>query len=117
LTIRNAGPRCSLPVRPLVSIVWKGSALSIEQVVGTGYGGSGAPLRTLRPGERAFVVLRWSNWCKRQPARSFRAAVRLLVPGQLGRLFAIPGTLTPPRCDDRTRPSTLRVSRFLPPPR
>ena len=59
----------------------------------------------LRPGAKAFVHLRWSNWCG---PRSPRVGVRLWLMSVKPRL-PVSGTTGMPRCDNRERPSVVAV--------
>jgi hypothetical protein len=68
----------------------------------------------LHPGSRAFIAIRWTNWCGRRMSLPIRAVVHL--PGRKHSLSAALESINttnipavPPPCNGPTLPSTLAV--------
>jgi hypothetical protein len=107
VTVRNrTAHRCVLFGRPSVWLIEHGSQLLVRIAPGPSTTGArrARPL-TLRPGGRAFVRLRWSNWCG---AASTRITVRLYLRTTKP-LLPVRGATRTPRCDDRSSVSVVRV--------
>ena len=107
VTVRNrTAHRCVLLGRPSVWFLVRGSQLLVRVAPGPSTTGvrRERPL-TLAPGGRAFVHLRWSNWCG---APSTRITVRLYLRSKKP-LLPVRGTAHTPRCDDRSAMSVVKV--------
>jgi hypothetical protein len=123
--LRNVGTSlCVLPrTAPRVSLAWHGHRLSVRQVLfpkrwlDVEYPSGSTRLNLLRPGERAYVVLQWWNWCGPRPWGNgyFPGVVEIELPGQAGAIVARLRDTATPYCN--RPPSTVRVSGFLRPPR
>jgi hypothetical protein len=107
VTVRNrTAHRCVLFGRPSVWFLDRGSQLLVRVAPGPSTTGRRREhALTLAPGGRAFVHLRWSNWCG---ARSTRIAVRLYLRAKKP-VLPVRGTTHTPRCDDRSAMSVVRV--------
>ncbi|MGB2953795.1 MAG: DUF4232 domain-containing protein [Gaiellaceae bacterium] len=102
--------RCTVVGRPGVSFFRAGQQLHVRVADGPSTTGARRPhTLTLRPRERAFVHLRWSNWCG---APSARITVRLLL--RSAKSLVVRGTSYTPRCDDAHAVSVVRVGPWEP---
>jgi hypothetical protein len=72
---------------------------------------AGWPVVTVRPGDSAFVRIRWSNWC---PDGRAAPLWRLDIPG--GGTVDVNGleAVTPPPCNGPGQPSTIEEGPFEP---
>lgn len=112
---------CSLEGRPRVRIVAGGGGpLAVGQfaarpVLGAASLPPGFPLIAIRPGERAFLGLFWSNWCGGDAAKVRGFRLLIILGHGLGR-FTVPGHFAlSPRCDAPNAGSRIGVQPFLPP--
>jgi hypothetical protein len=104
----TSGSTCSLPPgRPFVRIKSQGRPMRVGEP-GPGSFASGTSAHMLAPGAKAFVAMRWGNWCG--PRASGRPIFELRF--EQGLMVAAPGFF-PPRCIDRAASSFLNVSRPL----
>jgi hypothetical protein len=108
--VRNRSAHlCILSGRPLVDLLAGRERLDVRTVAGTTtIGRRVARMITLAPGRRAFVRLRWTNWCG---ARYRTVGLRLWIQTVQPRL-PVHGAVVPPRCDAPAAPSTLAVGPF-----
>jgi hypothetical protein len=108
IVANTSGSTCSLPPgRPFVRITSNGRTMRVGEA-GPGSFASGTSTRMLGPGAKAFVAIRWGNWCG--PRASGRPVFQLHFED--GLTVTAPGFF-PPRCIDRAASSFLNVSRPL----
>ena len=107
VTVTNRRPYpCTMTGRASVLFIHGGSGLGVKRVVGTSTTGERDPRTfTLVSGQKAFVRLRWANWCGKR-----YAYVGLLVSlkAHQPRLIVDGTTATPP-CLKRGADSLLAV--------
>jgi len=123
LSVTNtSGHTCALPTTPQVSLIWHGRTLAVQRVafphgwLHSQYPRGSSRLHLLKPGQTAFVVLQWWNWCgpKLSSRGYFQGGVALRLGSQPGGVvMARLRDVAPPYCNGP--PSTMRVSGFLPP--
>jgi hypothetical protein len=97
---------CTLSGRPGIRFLHGGSALNVRKVSGASSSGWTEPRTVvLLPGHKAFVRLRWSNWCGRR-----YAYVGLLVTLRTHQpRLIVDGTAATPPCLKRGAASVVAV--------
>ena len=107
VTVTNRKPYpCFLSGRPGIVFFHGNSGLHVQKVAGASTRGQSDP-RTfvLMPGEKAFVRLRWSNWCGKR-----YSLVGLLVTLRTGQpRLIVDGTAPTPPCLKRGGGSIVAV--------
>jgi len=109
---RGSGP-CLLGGRPTVRILGPSGVLSVKVTTTAPAGPTGNGGITVAAGEKAVVMLRWTNYCG-PPLRLDQIGFLLKIAGGQ-RAFVVGLTNSdgnPPVCDARKYPSTLGVSRW-----
>jgi uncharacterized protein DUF4232 len=107
VTVTNRRPYpCTLSGRPSVLFVHGGSGLSVKRLPGVSTTG-GRDLRpfTILSGQKAFVRLRWSNWCGK---RYSYVGLLVSLKSRQPRLI-VDGTAPTPPCVKRTAPSVVAI--------
>jgi hypothetical protein len=110
VTLRNrASTACRLHGVVTLAFRAAGRTLAVRNDPGPATSGADG-VRTLVLARRAqaFVHATWRNWCGKHHGN---VGVRVAIPKIAVRLAAA-GTTSTPRCDDRTRPSTVAVGAF-----
>jgi hypothetical protein len=107
VVLRNISARaCVLNDRPSVAfVVNRSTVLDVRVTVDTT---RTRTIAVLRPGRRAFVHIRWRNWCgKRYEGVAVWLWMRSVKP-----LVRARGAISPPRCDDSATASRVAVGPY-----
>jgi hypothetical protein len=110
--LRNrSGHSCLLSGRATVDFALRARALPLPVLVTTGPATDGRRrdrMLMLRPGQHAFLHVRWSNWCGE---RYERVAVRVWLMSVEPRVH-VRGAISSPRCDDSTTGSRVAIGPY-----
>ncbi|MDE3097087.1 MAG: DUF4232 domain-containing protein [Chloroflexota bacterium] len=114
IIITNASSTaCTLspPAGAVVPRVVIADARGIVLVTGSASASAGSTV-LLKPGEKAFVVYVWSNWCGAAPAAPLKVTVSARQAEINATLGGGSGAAATPRCDNSAAPSSLSVGPF-----
>ena len=110
IALRNRSETsCQVYGRAIVDFLAGRERLAVKNVVGVATNGARRTRAILlKPGDRAFIHARWSNWCG---LRYRRVGVRIWIQTTEPRV-PVRGTVSPPRCDNPAASSPVAVGPF-----